>query len=174
MKKFVVVPPDPNWARLFEEERKRLLSALGRVLSSVHHIGSTSISGIYAKPVIDILVEAKDIEKVDSHNSAMIKMGYEVMGEFGIPGRRYFRRDINGVRTFQIHIFQIGSDEIARHIAFRDYLAAHPGEARAYSDLKRQLVLLHDGDSHKYMDGKDEFVREIDRKAEVLRDQNLS
>ncbi len=169
MKKFVVVPYDSNWAALFEIEQNRVMAALGEILVSVHHIGSTSIPGIYAKPVIDMLAEATSIEEMDSHASAMIRIGYEVMGEFGIPTRRYFRKDVEGIRTFQIHAFQVSSPEIDRHIKFRDYLIAHPVEAREYSDLKRQLVRQHSGSQDEYIEGKDGFIKEIDRKASLWR-----
>lgn len=165
MNRFVVVPHDPRWAAMFEDERKRLVSALGGVLISVHHIGSTSIPDIYAKPVIDMLAEVSNIEHIDAHSSAMVEKGYEVMGEFGIPGRRYFRKDIAGVRTFQMHAFQIGAPDVARHLAFRDYLIAHADEARDYSELKKQLVFQYNGDPDLYMGGKDGFINEIDRKA---------
>ena len=172
MKKFVVVPHDPKWGTLFDEERRRLISRFGEMPISIHHIGSTSIPNIYAKPVIDILVDVANLEQIDAQNSAMISMGYEVMGEFGIPGRRYFRKDIEGVRTFQVHAFQVGSDEIVRHLSFRDYLTEHPDEAQAYSDLKVSLIAQYDGNPDDYMDGKDEFIKEIERKAELWRVRN--
>lgn len=172
MKKFVVLPHDPKWGKMFEEERDRLLSELGDVVISIHHIGSTSISGIYAKPVIDMLAEVRAIEQMDTKNPVMTGMGYEVMGEFGITGRRYFRKYINGNRTFQIHTFQAGSDEIDRHIAFRDYLVAHPDDARVYSDLKKELILKYDGDPDDYINGKNGFIKEIDRKAKLMRSRH--
>jgi len=95
-----------------------------------------------------------------------------VMGEFGISGRRYFRKDIDGIRTFQVHAFQIGSDEIARHLAFRDYLTAHTDEARTYSELKVRLIARYDGNPDDYINGKEEFIKEIDRKAALWRTQN--
>lgn len=91
--KIKVVPHDSDWSNKFGEEAMHLIAALGKNVVAVHHIGSTSIPGIYAKPVIDILVEVKDIKAVDTDHPAMESLGYEVMGEFGIPGRRYFRKD---------------------------------------------------------------------------------
>lgn len=168
MNKFVVVPHDSNWKSRFIAESEKIRFALGEQVVEIHHIGSTAIPGIYAKPVIDMLAVAKNIEELDLCNEAMTELGYEVKGEFGIPGRRYFRKDIEGIRTFQLHIFELGSEQIDRHLAFRDYLNSHPEDAAAYSELKRRLILEHDGDPERYMDGKDGFVREIDRKAELF------
>ena len=174
MTKIVVLPHDPRWAEMFELEVKVLEPALGGVLISSHHIGSTSIPGIYAKPVIDILLQVVDINRLDLRNHEMISIGYEVMGEFGIPERRYFRKDVAGIRTYQIHAFQAGSPEIARHLAFRNYLIEHPDDAQAYSQLKRQLAIQHQDSQDDYIDGKDGFIRDIDQKAQVLWLQNSS
>ena len=166
MKKVEVVAHDPNWRGEFETEAGRIAAALGDILVAIHHIGSTAIAGIYTKPVIDILVEVRDVSEVDELSSEMTRLGYEVMGEFGIPGRRYFRKnDEAGVRTHQIHMFEQGSEQIRRHLAFRDFMNAHPEEARKYSDLKRKLAAEYPQNMDGYIDGKDEFIKEIDRKA---------
>src|SRR5688572_23286552 len=97
-------------------------------------------------------------------------LGYEVMGEFGIPGRRYFRKDDGeGIRAHQIHTFEASSDQARRHLAFRDFLIAHPDEANQYSALKRRLAAEHPHDADSYMDGKDAFIQQIDRRAAVWR-----
>jgi GrpB-like predicted nucleotidyltransferase (UPF0157 family) len=166
MKKVEVVPHNPRWRNAFEAEAKHIGAALGENVLAIHHIGSTAIPNIYAKPVIDLLIEVRDITKVDKQSSAMESLGYEVMGEFGIPGRRYFRKDNQeGIRTHQIHSFETGSAQVKRHLAFRDYMIAHPEDARKYSELKRKLVKGHSQSMDGYIDGKDSFIKEIDRKA---------
>jgi GrpB-like predicted nucleotidyltransferase (UPF0157 family) len=96
----------------------------------------------------------------------MQSLGYEVMGEFGISGRRYFRRGNEaGVRTHQLHTFQASSPHIQRHLAFRDFLRAHPAEANQYASLKRSLAEAHPDDMNAYMDGKDGFIRATEAKA---------
>lgn len=168
MKKVEVVPHDPAWRNAFEEEAKHVSDMLGETVTAIHHIGGTSIPYIYAKPVIDILVEVTDIAEVDERTSAMESLRYEVMGEFGISGRRYFRKDDSrGTRTHQIHTFEKESDQVIRHLAFRDYLIDHPDEAKSYSDLKCQLAAAHPTDADAYMDGKDPFIQEIDRRAAI-------
>ena len=93
MRKVEVVPHDPRWRDAFEAEAKHVAAALGENVVAIHHIGSTAIPNIFAKPVIDLLVEVRDITEVDGQSSAMESLGYEVMGEYGIHGRRYFRKE---------------------------------------------------------------------------------
>src|SRR5918999_3378331 len=110
MRKVEVVPHNPQWRDAYEAEAKHVVAALGENVVAIHHIGSTAIPDIYAKPVIDLLVEVRDITEVDGRSSAMEPLGYEVMGEYGIPGRRYFRKDDQEeIRTHNIHAFETGS-----------------------------------------------------------------
>ncbi|MBE7382255.1 MAG: GrpB family protein [Leptolyngbya sp. SIO1E4] len=166
MRKVEVVPHDPKWQEAFEFESKQVTAALGKNVVAAHHIGSTAILRIHAKPIIDLLVEVKDVLKIDEQNTLMELLGYEVMGEFGISGRRFFRKDNKeGIRTHHIHIFTVGSDQVKRHLAFRDYMIAHPEDAQSYSELKQRLAREYPTNIDGYMDGKDEFIREIDKKA---------
>lgn len=94
------------------------------------------------------------------------------MGEFGIIGRRFFRKDnIEGIRTHHIHTFTTGSAQVIRHLAFRDYMRSHPKTAREYSEIKQQLAQKYPYDIESYMDGKNGFIQEIDRKAAAWRSQ---
>jgi GrpB-like predicted nucleotidyltransferase (UPF0157 family) len=166
MRKVEVVLHDPKWQEMFKVESDQVIEALGKNVVAVHHIGSTAIPRIYAKPIIDLLVEVKDIAKVDEQNISMELLGYEVMGEFGISGRRFFRKDNQeGIRTHHVHTFTIGSDQVKRHLAFRDYMVVHPEDAQSYSELKRRLAREYLTNIDGYMDGKDGFIREIDKKA---------
>jgi GrpB-like predicted nucleotidyltransferase (UPF0157 family) len=166
MRKVEVVPHDPKWRKAFEVESKSVANALGENVAAVHHIGSTAIPSIHAKPIIDLLVEVKDIIKVDGQSLAMESLGYEVMGEFGIPGRRFFRKDNQeSVRTHHIHTFKMASAQVERHLAFRNYMLAHPEDAQKYSELKRELARKYPQNIDKYMDSKDGFIREMDEKA---------
>ncbi|HEX6372393.1 MAG TPA: GrpB family protein [Longimicrobium sp.] len=166
MTKVQVVPHDPGWRDAFEAEAKHIAAALGDTVVAIHHIGSTAIPHIHAKPVVDLLVEVRDPGEADRRSSAMASLGYEVLGEYGIPGRRYFRKDTpQGIRTHNVHAFRAGSEEVVRHLAFRDYMIAHPGDARRYSELKRRLAEEHPQSMDGYMDGKDAFIREMDRRA---------
>jgi GrpB-like predicted nucleotidyltransferase (UPF0157 family) len=159
-----VVPHDPSWKEAYREEARRILEVLGSGLLEIHHIGSTSIPGIYAKPIIDILAGARKIDDIDRYDDAMARIGYEAKGEFGLPGRRFFVKGIPK-RTHNLHIFEAGSTEFTRHLDFRDYMIAHPGDARRYSELKKQLAEKHKGDIEGYCDGKDAFVKALEIKA---------
>ncbi len=161
-----VVPHDPKWAARFQIEARQLAKVFGPEAVAVEHIGSSAIPGIKAKPIIDILIAVPAIERVDGLNPAMIELGYEPRGEFGIPGRRYFQKGRSPVEhTHHVHVFESGNPEIARHLDFRDYLRAHPTDAQAYSRLKESLAEKFPHDSERYTNGKSDFIHEIDRKA---------
>lgn len=164
MRKVEVVPHNPEWIAIFQAEATQIKDALGENIVAVHHIGSTAITGIQAKPIIDLLVEVQCLTQVDEQNLPMEQLGYEVMGDFGIPGRRFFRKNNqDGMRTHHIHIFNHNSAQIKRHLAFRDYMIAHPTDAKQYSELKCQLAKHTNIDG--YVDGKDSFIKAIDVKA---------
>ena len=165
-----VVPHEPHWARLFAEEAELLRAVFGDQLVAIHHIGSTAIPSTSAKPIIDILMEVRDIDKVDGFNGSMRRLGYEPKGEFGIPGRRYFRRGSSRARTHHVHAFQTGHPEVERHLAFRDYLIAHPPQAQAYGRLKEMLAQQCAKDRESYTNLKSGFIEEMDRRARAWRD----
>jgi GrpB-like predicted nucleotidyltransferase (UPF0157 family) len=166
MRNVEVLPPNSTWPAQAESEAQQVQQALGNIVVAVHHIGSTSIPHIYAKPIIDLLVEVPDIAAVDDRTAAMAALGYEAMGEYGIPGRRYFRKDdATGTRTHHVHTFQVGSADVLRHLAFRDFLTAHRDYAQQYSDLKRHLAAQYPTDIDSYMDGKAAFIQEMQRRA---------
>jgi GrpB-like predicted nucleotidyltransferase (UPF0157 family) len=95
----------------------------------------------------------------------MAALGYRAWGEFGLPGRRFFTKDESGTRTHNVHVYGAGNPEIERHLAFRDYMISHPEQARAYGLLKRELARRFPTDFESYMDGKDAFVKERERRA---------
>jgi GrpB-like predicted nucleotidyltransferase (UPF0157 family) len=161
-----VVPHNPNWGAVFQAEADLLAEIFGSEALAIEHIGSTAIPGIKAKPIIDILIAVKDIERVDSFNEQMIALGYDPRGEFGIPGRRYFSTGHSETdRPRHVHAFQSDNPQVARHIDFRDYMRAHPDDAQAYSRLKESLAEKFPDDRESYTGGKSEFIREMDRKA---------
>jgi GrpB-like predicted nucleotidyltransferase (UPF0157 family) len=92
MRTIEVVAYDPSWPGVFEIEREVLSRVLGELAVEIHHIGSTAVPGLVAKPIIDILVEVHDMAALDRLNPAMEAIGYDCMGEYGIPGRRYYRK----------------------------------------------------------------------------------
>jgi GrpB-like predicted nucleotidyltransferase (UPF0157 family) len=164
MRKIEVVPYDTSWPKMFEQESILIKSALGENCVDIHHIGSTSVPGLCAKPVIDMIPVVKDITLVDSVNEKMRAIGYEPQGEFGIPFRRYFQKGGDN-RTHHVHVFEEGSSEIARHLAFRDWMRSHPDDMKAYGELKQECARQFAYDSLGYCNGKDAFIKKIDSLA---------
>lgn len=111
------------------------------------------------------MVEVIDIENVDNFNNDMEQLGYEALGENGIPNRRFFSKGGDN-RTHHVHIFEQGNEEIIRHLIFRDYMIAHPEEAMKYSQLKEYLAEKFSNNIEKYIEGKNDYIKEIDNKAE--------
>ena len=171
----IIVAYNPNWPRLFEAEKTRLQDALGKYALAIEHIGSTSVPNLAAKPVIDMTIGVESLAIVDEYCLQTIRdLDYEYVAEFEdmMPRRRYFRRsDATGMRTHQIHLWEITDSEYERHIVFRDYLRAHPHEAQAYAEVKRRLVAqLHSIDN--YTDAKTEFIKPCEQRAFAWK-QNL-
>ena len=159
MKKIIeIVPCDPNWPHVFKQEAECIRQALGDNCLSIHHIGSTSVTGLAAKPIIDMIPVVADIKFVDLCNDAMAQLGYELKGEFGIPFRRFFKKD-----GFNIHVYRMGNPEIERLVKFRDWLTKHPHDREKYQKLKIKLAEKHAYDIFSYCMGKEKFVSKIDK-----------
>jgi len=158
MREIRVVPHDPRWTDEFEREAQRLRAVFGENLVEAHHIGSTPVPGLAAKPIVDVLPVVKDIRLVDALNDEMAALGYTARGEFGLPGRRFFTKDEAGARTHNVHVYESGSPEVERHLAFRDYIISHPEEAHAYGLLKEELAEVFGG--LRSVHGRQRRVRE--------------
>jgi GrpB-like predicted nucleotidyltransferase (UPF0157 family) len=160
-------PYSPLWVEMAREESERLARELGDLLLKVEHMGSTAIPGIAAKPIIDLIPIARDEAALDAMEPGMLKLGYEWLGEFGIPGRRYCRKNdpATDKRKFQLHCFARGASEIARHLAFRDYLCAHPGKAKEYEAEKQRAAALHPGNVLDYNAAKNDWIKRTERDA---------
>jgi GrpB-like predicted nucleotidyltransferase (UPF0157 family) len=155
-----IVAYDLAWAEQFREAASRIAPVFGNELLSIHHIGSTSIPGMSAKPIIDIMPVVRDISKVETFNEGMIELGYTPMGEYGIAGRRYFVKGAD-VRTHHVHSYQPDNPEVKWHLDFRDYLIAHEDEARQYAKLKANLAEQHRCDIEAYTQGKAAFIKGV-------------
>ena len=161
----IVIPYQAIWPRIYEQEKMAIQEILQDEIVDIYHIGSTAVSQLAAKPIIDIMVAIKNISAVDQYNSQFDKLGYEPMGEYGIKGRRSFRKG-KGERTHHIHIFESTNQyDIKRHLAVRDYLRNHPDVAQAYGLLKQQLALQYPFDIEGYCDGKNAFVKKLEQDA---------
>lgn len=161
-----VIEYQQTWQKDYENETTILREMLGdNNCINIFHIGSTSVPNLKAKPIIDILLVVSDLETLDKQSKLFESLDYEVMGEFGIAGRRYYRKGGDN-RTHQIHAFHYTNlNEIERHLIFRDYLRVHEADCIEYGKLKVELALLYPNDIDKYGDGKEQLVRDIENRA---------
>jgi GrpB-like predicted nucleotidyltransferase (UPF0157 family) len=161
----LLAPYNSVWAEMATDHAARL-QTLGATLVAVHHIGSTSVPGLAAKPIIDLMALVINIDDLDRKRALVEELGWSWHGELGITGRRYCTlSDDKGVRIAQLHIFAADSPHVVRHLAFRDYLRANRGVAGAYEEEKRRARDLHPGDSHAYADEKSAWIRRIEADA---------
>ena len=162
-----VVPHDPGWASAFAREASALRNIFIDTLVAMHHVGSTSIDGLPAKPIIDILVVLRETDTIARFNNAMEGLGYKVRGECldaaipGTPGRFYFTKETGGVRTHHVHVCADSHADIADQLLFRDYLRTHRLRAVEYGDLKEGLAHRYRHDNLGYMRGKDAFIKRV-------------
>ncbi|QIZ46802.1 MULTISPECIES: GrpB family protein [Dickeya] len=158
MRQVTIVPHDEQWPGLFEAESVLLQITLGQVITQIHHVGSTAVPGLAAKPVIDILLEVVDLSELDELNAAMENAGYTARGENGIPNRRYFTKG-GDQRTHHVHAFAIGDTQIVKHVAFRDYLIKNKKAAERYAEIKYAAARESANDTHRYSVLKTNFIK---------------
>ena len=170
-RKIEVVDYDSNWEKDFKIEAKKIKEILGKNCVEIHHFGSTSVKGLKAKPIIDIMPVVKELSLVDEHIAEFEALGYEYKGEYGISGRRFLAKG-GDHPTHHIHIYeQSNTAEIGRHLAVRNYLRNHPDAAKEYGELKTVLAEQFTYDIDGYCNGKDKFVKELEEKAMEWEDQ---
>ncbi len=150
-----------DWPRVFEREAAAILAACRPLIAEVHHIGSTSVPGLAAKPILDVLPVAAGQADAAEAVSRMTALGYRYRGENGIAGRFYFDRVVDGRTVMHVHVFPAGHPEIRRHLAFRDYLRTNPDIAREYERLKRELATRYRDDRRAYTDAKAAFITRV-------------
>jgi GrpB-like predicted nucleotidyltransferase (UPF0157 family) len=156
---------DEMWPALFEQERRRLLALLPQIFRDIQHIGSTSIRGLAAKPIIDILAGVESMETAESIGSVLCSSGYTTSAEFNrsLEDCRWYMRWANGHRTHHLHVVVHGSPAWLERLRFRDALRADPSLAAEYEKLKLQLAAEHFRDREAYTDAKFKFVEAVSR-----------
>jgi GrpB-like predicted nucleotidyltransferase (UPF0157 family) len=163
MKQIRVLDYDPQWATDFAAIRNSVWPALAHVAASVEHVGSTSVPGLAAKPIIDMDVVVPD-GSVAAGINALVSIGYEHRGNLGIPEREAFRAP-TGLPAHHLYLCPSSSAALANHLAIRDYLRAHPASVREYSALKKRLASEFADDIDGYIDGKTSFLIAILRRS---------
>ena len=157
----VVLPHDERWAALFAEAARELRHTLGGWITAVHHVGSTAIPGLPAKPILDLLVTVPDFEVARALLPALDSLGYEHRPDEEIPDRHYFRRRRGTARTHHLSLAEPGSHHHRVTIAFRDALRRDPALASEYGALKLALARRHPRDRAAYIEGKSAFVQRV-------------
>ena len=162
-----LLPHDPQWAEQASREETRILEAVWPALIEMHHVGSTAIPGIAAKPIIDLVGVGPDLETIEAARPKLEQLGYAWHGEYGLEGRRFCTlSDIDsGVRIFHLHCYAAGDHSIHRHLAFRDYLRARPAVAEAYQRMKEDCAAKHPDDSNAYTICKDCWIKKTEAEA---------
>jgi GrpB-like predicted nucleotidyltransferase (UPF0157 family) len=156
-------PYNPEWPRVFREEQARLRACIGGYVLDIQHVGSTSIPGMAAKPILDIGIAVADFEEAAQCIQPLQQLGYLYRGENSIPRRHYFVK--GDPITHHLHMVELGSDQWATAICFRDHLREHAEIARAYATLKQRLAEQFPTDRSAYQDGKAAFIAEVLRAA---------
>jgi GrpB-like predicted nucleotidyltransferase (UPF0157 family) len=159
-----LLPHDEHWHQLFAVEKALLQKAIGEFVVAVEHVGSTSVCGIAAKPILDIVVAISDKANGENCIAPLENLGYTYRGENGIAGRFYFVKGAPA-RTHHLHMLLADSLELRNHLFFRDYLRANPESAAEYDKLKRDLANKYGNDRDAYLDGKAAFVESILQKS---------
>ena len=142
---------------LFAREKQKISEAIGENVIQICHVGSTAIVGAISKPLLDISVCVRDVNSIDIH--AMEALGYECMGEYGIPGRCYFvKRKDGDISTHHVHCFTEGHENLVNQLLFRDYLNTHPDAVNEYNELKLSLLEKYPKERRKYTESKADFI----------------
>ena len=160
-----LVDHDPSWAELFEQEAAKVAPIFDGAAIGIEHVGSTSVPDLCAKPIVDVLVGLRQLELSEEQIAAMEKLGYLYLGEHGVPGRLFFRKD---PRTHHVHVVEHGGEHWERQLIFRDALRADAEERKRYDEFKRRLAA--EGHPREvYTELKTPFIREVEARARARR-----
>jgi GrpB-like predicted nucleotidyltransferase (UPF0157 family) len=162
----VIYDYDPEWPRLFEEERDRLEPVISVFAVSIEHVGSTAVPGLCSKPIVDLQIAVERLGPPDRYSAVLAPFGYVLRVDPANTERHAFgKRDAQGRRIvpgYNLHIVKHGGAEYRCHIGFRDYLRTHPDAAREYGELKRQLAIEYGTDRDGYTHAKSAFIGSIE------------
>lgn len=162
-----LLPHDPHWAEQASVEAQRILKSIWPAIIEMHHVGSTSIPGIAAKPIIDLVGVTPALERLEAERPKLEALGYAWHGEYGLEGRRFctLSDPESGLRRFHLHCYADGDHSIRRHLAFRDHLRAKPEVAEAYQRMKEECAAKHPKDSNAYTECKDCWIKKTEAEA---------
>ncbi len=154
-------PYNENWEKDYENEKKLLEMVLKDYIREIHHVGSTSIKGLYAKPVIDILIVIDSLKDIDKIEEILKNYDYENRGQQGVDDRYFFAKGGEEARTHYIHFVEPKSKTYYNQLYFKKYLMEHEEYKEKYCNLKKELALVYASDRPKYTQGKNEFITNV-------------
>ncbi len=157
--RIVVQPYDPRWPQCYEAERARVADALGELALEIHHVGSTAVVGLAAKPIIDLMVAVRSLEEVEDVRARLEPLGHQFRDHPEAMDRRFFRK--GQPRAYHLHLVEQGSETLRQHLIFRDVLRADPALCAAYAQLKTELADRYAEDRPAYTAGKESFIQEV-------------
>jgi len=161
-KKVIVLPYDKKWESAFDEIKKEIENAIGDIIIGIEHVGSTSVEGLSAKPCIDIDVIIKDYSIFDTVVSNLKTIGYSHVGDQGIKDREVFKySDKSHLQKHHLYVCPQQSEELHRHITFRDFLRNNPEAVKKYSLVKEAAAQLFPDDIDKYIEYKSPCIEEL-------------
>ena len=157
----IVLPYDEKWKQAFLDIKSELAAALGALALSIEHVGSTSVPGLAAKPIIDIDVVVRKTN-LEPAIKALATIGYEHEGNGGIEGREMFKYSgKEHLMDHHLYVCPEDSSELKRHVLFRDYLLSHPDAVQAYSQIKKEAAELYPHDIDSYINHKGTVIEKI-------------
>ncbi len=157
----VILPYDEKWKQAFLDIKSELAAELGTLALSIEHVGSTSVPGLAAKPIIDIDVVVRKAD-LESAIKALATIGYEHEGNGGIEGREMFKYSgKEHLMDHHLYVCPEDSRELKRHVLFRDYLLSHPDAVQAYSQIKKEAAELYPHDIDSYINHKGTVIEKI-------------
>lgn len=161
----VVVSYDPKWIQTFEMLQSRIQTAVGNLIERVEHVGSTSVPGLCAKPIVDLDVVIRHRNDLDAVIKGLEPLGYHHQGDLGIPGREAFTRPA-GLPSHNLYVCAIDCPELLRHTRFRDYLRLNQEAVKEYGEIKKMLAAKHGNNIDAYVARKTCFIEQaLDRAA---------
>ena len=167
-KNVVVLPYDERWEQAFTQIKDEIQAALGSLALRIEHVGSTSVRGLSAKPIIDIDVVIRDYSVFDAVVTALKEIGYQHEGDLGIAAREAFKYDGKAhLQQHHLYVCPQDSAELKRHIAFRNYLRSNPEAVREYGRIKEEGAALYPDDIGKYIQHKSSFIEKIYRESGI-------
>ncbi len=158
----IVLPYDPKWKKDFEDIKKEISAAIGDIITGIEHVGSTSVVGLSAKPIIDIDIVISDYSSFEQVVCGLAQIGYHHEGDLGIKDREAFKYSSKPhLQKHHLYVCPQNSAELKRHITFRDYLRNHPEAVKRYSEVKEEAARLYPFDIDQYIEYKTPCIEEL-------------